>query len=288
MGHGATEHGDRIPHAISETEAAKQRTHPASHADSSWVRPGALWATCPMGQSPGVVSSPSSSQLQRSVSFNSSTERKCMRMYWKYWILGGNWSQIHPCLAVKCLYFQHRAQMSAFPFSCVFHQTAPLNPTRCHEHGHLFCEYEADLAQGVRLPRCPRVAAATARRQNQRSRPDVCRPALLSPCHMPGPGLSRGDSVAAARSSWPPRGHTGHTVTSASSGDMRFSPWRAVLTWNLEEHLRCPCKHDSLSAGSLKLCERDVWREGHPVHWLRCRSTQSSQTGAVQLCAPAP
>lgn len=210
MGHGATEHGDRIPHAISETEAAKQRTHPASHADSSWVRPGALWATCPTGQSPGVVSSPPSSQLQRSVSFNSSTERKCMRMYWKYWILGGNWSQIHPCLAVKCLYFQHRAQMSAFLFSCVFHQTAPLNPTRCHEHGHLFCEYEADLAQGVRLPRCPRVAAATARRQNQRSRPDVCRPALLSPCHMPGPGLSRGDSVAAARSSRPPGTHGAH------------------------------------------------------------------------------
>lgn len=148
MGHGAAEHGDRIPHAISETEAAKQRTHPASHADSSWVRPGALWATCPTGQSPGVVSSPPSSQLQRSVSFNSSTERKCMRMYWKYWILGGNWSQIHPCLAVKCLYFQHRAQMSAFLFSCVFHQTAPLNPTRCHEHGHLFCEYEADSAKG--------------------------------------------------------------------------------------------------------------------------------------------
>lgn len=127
MGHGATEHGDRIPHAISETEAAKQRTHPASHADSSWVRPGALWATCPTGQSPGVVSSPPSSQLQRSVSFNSSTERKCMRMYWKYWILGGNWSQIHPCLAVKCLYFQHRAQMSAFVFLC-FSSDCPPKP----------------------------------------------------------------------------------------------------------------------------------------------------------------
>lgn len=33
MGRGATEHGDLIPHAISKTENAKQRTHPVSHAD---------------------------------------------------------------------------------------------------------------------------------------------------------------------------------------------------------------------------------------------------------------
>lgn len=37
--------------------------------------------------------------------------RKCMKIHWKSWDLVGNWSQICSSLAVKCLYFQHRAQM---------------------------------------------------------------------------------------------------------------------------------------------------------------------------------
>lgn len=67
-----------------------------------------------------------------------------MKIYWVSWVLGGNWSQICSCLAVKCLYFQRRAQMLDllqfdFQFFCVFHQILLLTPDRPSQAVLLFC-----------------------------------------------------------------------------------------------------------------------------------------------------
>lgn len=69
--------------------------------------------------------------------------RKCMKIHWKSWDLVGNWSQICSSLAVKCLYFQHRAQMldilwSDFQVFCVFHQILPLMLDRSSQAVLLF------------------------------------------------------------------------------------------------------------------------------------------------------